>query len=1781
MNLTPLQAINGLISFVKCALALTDLLSILHTAGVVYRALRPSTTLYDPIHQTAQFVDFSQCSLLNRERQPSDRLAFPENSLPYLAPEATGRMNRLIDTRSDLYSLGCTLMELLTGRPPFRSTDVMELIHCHLARMPPSILPPAELMVSHPVLIIINDIIQKLLAKPAEDRYQTAFGLRADLTYCLQRLQGEQKQIENSAGMSVITARALQLTQMSSQAAAADFVIGQMDLNSTFRLSQKLYGRSREVKVLLTAFDRVCLSGRVEMVLVRGYSGSGKTHLCDELLKPIVRQKGLIIRGKFDLFKRNLMCVLEAFSSFIVSLLADEGSQLENWRNDLIAALGFNAAVIVDVIPELEQIIGPQPAVAKLPGEESQYRFNRTFLAFFNVFARREHPVVIYIDDLQWSDSNSLNLLKLLFQQEQSYCLLICAYRSNEVPPGHPFLQVVDECRAYSKNMALMIEEERRSYPLIQDILLLDPNDEALSQPDDTLTLHTITVGPLQLQDITDLVMDSFHQTREQSEPLAQLLMQRTAANPFFISMMLSAFHQDGLLAFSFSTGRWEWSLEALRMTKSGTTSDVIDLLCAQIKRFSDSQVSILCWAACLGNTFTLSSLASVAGISVENLAAELWSIIKAGLLLPIGPSFEIFLLAVDATSIADEEHPSESAAPAKTPNSEGSPNMINTNSGIWVRFLHDRVQQAAYQLIAPEARRANHVLIGRALLASTPPALLEAACLDIVEQLNHAVPDLIKDAEECRALIGLDLIAGKRGKHNLAYDQAAKFLEVARTLCSVLYSLAPLNEMSKGMSKEEVMELAWIHDYELVSSVYRELAESVYLSNDYPLANMLLKTVLEHTTEPLDRALVKEMQMQAFIQQREMRPALECGLSALDDLGIELMPEILLGEPEDEKPPIWNEAVLSGDKEMSSPNSIAGMRVLASLCAPCYVLDGTKFARVACTMVRLSCDEGPTSLTSVGLGLYTILLNGFKRLKSGFLVGQWSLKILNRFPSTIKLHTAKVYGCFYAHCWHWHRKLRDAVGPLTEAVMIGVEAGDLEWSGYDTFYLADTLYFAGETLDAVARHQQDAFDALCKRKQLLQSTYLNIWRRHVLKLLLQAPVEYMFHGKITTDDEILASLEAAQNHMFLFTHYLAAMMNCFYERKHNEAVTMGQQAATHAGGVVGMITNAHQSFYYTLSLLNSIPLASTQWYRAFPRPPTAAGTIDFLSALTPATATISSEPVSAYGTLSSPTTPAARARSSRSPGLAECEYPYLINPAYPIEEAERILAQVDEEMKTMSRWAEQCPANFLAFFLLMEAERARVICHLRQQPQLGPYIVQHYDAAIAAARANNLIQIEALAAEMAAYYFMSAQRVNESRTYLKDAYFNYGRWGCLQKLHSLAITYPFLLKKQVSVGSRISTPAELASASSVLSQSSSSSASSDSQRLSPNTSRLTMGTPATEAQGLIPRRMTASSHASSPMLSHNMSAASSPHTTNPATPELSSLVLLRACTAFSVETNFRKLLRRIMLLLLQHANASKGYLLLRNEDDAGNSEWTVEIEASCDDDENCPREIFDGFSSNEVSSHNSLENAPARRIDGEDLLVSNSQQLGARNVSEASNIPLAGGISINEQPDGRAVADCLPLSVFNLVVSTHSMQLLTAEDLSPTSNSVFSRDPYFSVNHPKSVLCAPIKQQSKLSAVLYLENELLPDAFSTSQLQLLELITVQAALSINNARLYGKLKNANSLLERTVAERTSQLEEKNTALEVEILERKTAQEATLKAKEDAEAATRSKSAFL
>ena len=561
-------------SFLNIAVPLAAAIGQMHARGLIHKDLKPANILVDTASGGVWLTGFGIASRLPRERQAPAPPEMIAGTLAYMAPEQTGRMNRSIDSRSDLYALGVILYEMLTGILPFAASDPMGWIHCHIARQPVS---PSKRVIATPAQL--SAIVMKLLAKTAEDRYQTAAGLEADLRQCLSAWEAHRR--------------------------VDPFPLAVDDVPDRLVIPERLYGRQVEIDTLLAAFDRVATQDTAELVLVSGYAGVGKSSIVNELQKAVA-PRGLFAAGKFDQYKRDIpyATLAQAFQSLVRQLLSMNDAELNRWRNALQEALGPNGQLMINLIPELALVIGEQPPVPDLPPQDRQKRFQLVFRRLLGVFARPEHPLALFLDDLQWLDAATLELIAhLVTEPEVEHLMLVGAYRDNEVDPTHPLMRTLGRIRKVGGR--------------VQEIVL----------------------APLMPADIAQLIADSLSCERDIAQPLAQLVHEKTGGNPFFAIQFFMALADEALLVFDHAAAAWTWDLD--RIHAKGFTDNVADLMAAKLSQLPDVTREALGQLACLGNVAQVATMTLVHGESEQKVQEGLWEAVRSGLVFRLGDAYE------------------------------------------------------------------------------------------------------------------------------------------------------------------------------------------------------------------------------------------------------------------------------------------------------------------------------------------------------------------------------------------------------------------------------------------------------------------------------------------------------------------------------------------------------------------------------------------------------------------------------------------------------------------------------------------------------------------------------------------------------------------------------------------------------------------------------------------------------------------------------------------------------------------------------------------------------------------------------------------------------------------------------------------------------------------------------------------------------------------------------------------------------------------------------------
>ncbi|WP_437494286.1 ATP-binding sensor histidine kinase [Sorangium sp. So ce1014] len=933
--------------FLELSVRIAASVAELHERNILHKDLKPESLLVNAATGQVKLAGLGLACCLSRQQPPVGPPRLIEGSLPYMSPEQTGRMNRAIDSRSDLYALGVTFYEMLTGRLPFEARDPPEWVHCHVARAPQ---PPSALVPELPE--VLSALILKLLAKAAEDRYQTARGLKHDLARCLSQRRATGK-IE-------------------------PFPLAERDATGRFQIPHKLYGREEDVAALLRAFERVAGTGAPELVLVSGYSGMGKSALVHELYRPIVRERALFLSGKFDQYKRDIpySTLVQAFRELVLDTLAESEDRIAAFRQRLLGALGANGQLIVEVIPQVELIIGRQPPVPELPPIEAQHRFRVVFQRFIGVFARQEHPLALFLDDLQWSDSASLGLLgDLLTHPETRHLLIIGAYRDNEVTPSHPLMLALD--------------------PLRKEGVSISP----------------IVLGSLSREHLAALVSDALRCRREDAAPLSDLVHEKTAGNPFFAIQFLAALHEERLIDFDGRAGAFRW--DVVRIREKGFTDNVVDLMVGKLVRLPPRVQGAVKQLACLGNTAEVAHLAMIRGGSEQDAHADLWDAVCAGLVLRFDGAY---------------------------------------------RFLHDRVQEAAYSLIPEGERAAVHLEIGRLLASRTAPEEIEEKIFEIVNQLNRGAL-LITSWEERERCARFNLAAGKRAKASAAFASALTYLAAGAAF----------------LRKDR-----WEQRYELAFALELHRAECEYLTGELGAAEERLSMLSRRAGNLVDAAAVACVRADLYTTLDRSELAVETCLEVLQRAGVRWSPHPTDEEVQQEYERLWRQLgsrpieALVDLPPMTDPVIRAIMDILNRGQAPALFTDQKLHSLVVGRMANLSLEHGNSDGSCFGYVHVGVVLGArFGDYRAAYRFGKLGLDLvdqhgLDRFKARVYLD----FGCLVNI---WARHMRTSLELMQRAFDMASETGDLTFAAYARNASILILLSKGEPLGDVQHEAESA----------------------------------------------------------------------------------------------------------------------------------------------------------------------------------------------------------------------------------------------------------------------------------------------------------------------------------------------------------------------------------------------------------------------------------------------------------------------------------------------------------------------------------------------------------------------------------------------------------------------------------------------------------------------------------------------------------------------------------
>ncbi|MBW4430471.1 MAG: AAA family ATPase [Pelatocladus maniniholoensis HA4357-MV3] len=942
----------------------------------------------------------------------------------------------------------------------------------------------------------ISDIILKLMAKNAEDRYQSAWGIKADLEICAEQLA--------------------EIGQISS------IQLALQDVCDRFQIPQKLYGREAEVAALLAAFNCVASPEsnpvaaspnnsettsqreqtgnpkfQVEMMLVYGFAGIGKSALVQEIYQPITQKRGCFISGKFDQFQRNIpySAIAVALQKLVRQLLSEPDEYVQQWRSRLLAGLGNNGQLIVDVIPEVELIVGKQPPVPEVEAAEAQNRFNRVFEQFIRVFCSKEHPLAIFLDDLQWIDSATLKLIELMLLDEQNqFLFLIGAYRDNEVKPTHP--------------LALMLERLRKQGVVLQEIIL----------------------APLTLEPLSQLIAETLHRNADIVRPLAELVLRKTEGNPFFVNEFLRMLYSENLLTFDVEHLSWQWNIAQIEA--QNITDNVVELLLNKLKKLPEANQQILRLAACVGAEFDLETLAIVCEKSPKTVFQDLLPAIQGGFIQTLSELDEDLLV---------QEY----------------------------KFLHDRVQQAAYALISEDQKQVTHYCIGQLLLSKLSEVEQSERLFDIVNHINYG-QSLLTQKDEKEKLARLNLAAAQKAIASTAYEAAIQYLETGIGLLE---------------------EKAWMSQYDLMFHLYRTLCTAQLSNASYEQLSATTKVALEHISSAVDRANIRVFQITQYTLQGECEQAVQTGLIGLHELGIEIKGKNLTELVREEF------AVVAKNLENRSISSLLTLPTVSDpviqAVIKLVVLDISLyhtanielFSFVSLRVVRLSIEHGNIAESIKAYANYGLLLGLMEgQHQRGYEFADLAVQLSYKLNS--KSQQCKAQMLFGGWIHVWSKPITGAATINYKGFLAGMESGDVQFASYNLLGNIFNRLFQGENLITVAE-DNEKYQLVVEQIQDERSRVALAGAKFFIAKLTSGQAAQESDRSLRETKKIVDRGETSQIRSSICLYYILRMHLSCLTADFKQGCHYFVEAGKILNSIVGFTTYSGYFYYGSLILLN------------------------------------------------------------------------------------------------------------------------------------------------------------------------------------------------------------------------------------------------------------------------------------------------------------------------------------------------------------------------------------------------------------------------------------------------------------------------------------------------------------------------------------------------------------------------------------------------------------------
>ncbi len=1086
----------SLSDYLDIAIQLATAVNDMHQAGFIHKGLTLSGIEIDAAGKKVRIKDFAPPALMGPPSslyydQYMDGSGIPERNLPYISPEQTGRMNRRIGFRTDFYSLGIILYELLTGAPPFSNGGPEKIIYEHVAHTPSS---PAEIRPEIPAPI--SDIIMKLLAKDPEYRYQSAYGLREDLILCHKMLFSD-GYIEPS------------------------FSTGTKDAPEVLILSDEIFGRGTAINLMEIEFQRIRRED-IALMLISGEAGMGKTRLLKTFETYVTNAGGYFLKGRCAQLNQKIpySAIIQAFSGMIRHILTKSPDEVEAWRRDLVRALGANARIIVNVIPELEYIIGKQDEPAVLSPADARKRFNITFEKFLRVFAAEDHPLVIFIDNMQWADSATLNRMEAFFTESAArHILLIGAYRHNEVSPTHPLQQTIE---AIGRKNVRMID---------------------------------ITLDPLTVFDIEQLITASLQRTTPDTKALSKLVHQNTGGNPYFVRVFLALLYAEGLLFYDFTCGAWQWNIEKIRAR--AIASNIVDFMDEKIGRLPETTQEVLKIAACIGDQFNLELLSKMTGKDVVTVAFDLWYAVEAGLITVLGdtdrPLRELLIRNLPPRAV------------------EGTDRRMD-GKNIRLTFQGDKVRQTVYAMLSEDRKSALHLQIGRLLLGTIENEQLSNHIFQVVNHLNHGM-EMIDEQERIK-LAELNLMAGQKAVDSQAYTQAQEYFKTGNGL---------------------LPESAWQEHYSLIFALTKGQMRCEYVNQLFDQAEKRFQVLTDRAKTPVDCAEIYMLKMIMLASLAKHEEALKIGFAGLRLLGVNLSDAAgrfsVVKSMVRTKFKLYKHGIddLLHLPQISDRRLLLTMNLLINLCFSAFLCSPYVAIVSSLKVVDLSLKFGNSKASPFGYMIYGASLCAvFRSYEAGRRFGDMAIAANESFGSPALIPKMLLFYASGISIWTEH--IHKGLEAHRKGVKTALETGDTNYAVYHIQSVLIFLIASGTPIDIVVEECEKYFQFIKKYNDIGALNYLRSVRYYTLRLRGEPADSGTATDNSFDEGRHIENMEKDGIQIILLRHFLLKLRLLYIMGDIKGALDAAEAGLKMLYYHLGTIIVPEFLFYHALALAASYP---------------------------------------------------------------------------------------------------------------------------------------------------------------------------------------------------------------------------------------------------------------------------------------------------------------------------------------------------------------------------------------------------------------------------------------------------------------------------------------------------------------------------------------------------------------------------------------------------------------